>query len=219
MSAHYLIDLFATPLTSSPIVDVRYPLDGQTPVGGQFVVRVPDGVAINPPPTDLSDLITKKHLGLLAFYAGFTNIAFDDLLDSSGIDPVASTGILGGQRGSPTLSPLVAWSGPPVGIFQTVTVPLTGPAPSFIVPVWELWEAVDTDPSTDRFSRDYSELPATATYVTGEVSFDGGLTYTAATSGSVLFIPGPSQGTNFILRLTNVHASKRVRIGSWALVY
>jgi hypothetical protein len=88
-----------------------------------------------------------------------------------------------------------------------------------VVPTWELWEAVDTDPATSRFTRVYSELAATSTYITGEVSFDNGVTWTPATSGAVVFIPPASQGLSFILKLSNPHASKRVRIGSWALTY
>jgi hypothetical protein len=210
--AHYLVDLFGSPVTSSAINAVSYPQNGQTVMNGNFVVRVQDGIQISPPPTTLSDLLTKKHAGLLAFYAGFTHLAYDDLLDTADVDLTASVGMFG-QRGTAALPP----NG--VGIFQTTMAPLTGSAPAYAVVTWELWEALDTDPATDRTVRTYSELPSSSSYATATVSFDNGATFISVTNGATLFIPLGNQGTSFILRLVNAHATKRVRVGSWAILY
>ena len=76
----------------------------------------------------------------------------------------------------------------------------------------------DSDPSTDRLQRTYTELASTPSQLTCSVSFDGGVTFNTTTDSTILNIPLTSQGTSFIIRLTNV-TSGRLYIGSWAIVY
>lgn len=212
MGAHYLIDQHGSPITTADIHDVRYPANGQSVLNGNFIVRVPDGVAVRRPST-VADLLTKKYQGLLARYAGFTRIAYDDLIDTTSVD-LTYVGTRGqfGDRNQISLNT----SG---GAMQSTTVALTGPAPSQVVVTWEAYEVTDSDPKTGRMVRTYVELPSSGTYSTVQVSFNGGGTWNAAVDGGVLNIPLASQGTNFIIRITNPHVSKRVRIGSWAVVY
>lgn len=212
MSTHYLVDLYGNPMSTASIIDVREPTNLQTITNGTFVIRVPDGAQIQrPTPTNLSALITAKFAGLLAFYAGFTRITFDDLIDPSGIDTSApSTAGTFGQRGSIQLYP--------GGVLTSVVTPLTGGAPAQVVITWETFTLTSSDPKTDRFQRTYTEIPSSPSNVTCQVSFNGGVTFTAAMDGAVLNIPVPAQGTNFVIKLTNT-STGRLGIGSWAVIY
>lgn len=209
MGNHYLVDLYGNPLGSSKVIDTRTALNGQSFMNGTFVVRVPDGVSVTRP-ANLTDLTTQKYAGLLAFYAGFTKITFDDLLDASAISVGSSSKIFMGDRASIALLP--------GGILQSVVVPLTGGAPTVALTTWETFQVTATDVKTDRFQRTYVEVPSTPSNVTCSVSFDGGATFNSTTDASVLNIPIPDQGTNYVIRLTNASANK-LFIGSWAVIY
>jgi hypothetical protein len=210
MSAHYLINIADNPVATATIQDVRYPTNGQSTINGHFVVRVPDGVAVKNP-VDVSDLITKKYQGLLAAFAGFANVTYDDLLDVSGLD-LAALGTLGtfGLRNQVALQP--------GGSLQTVVTPLAS-SPTQAILTWELYEVTDLDPSASYLTRTYKELAASPSFATVQVSFDGGVTFLTATDSIVLNIPLISQGNQMIVRVTNAHATKRVRVGSWAAIY
>src|SRR5271167_4499751 len=102
MSALYLIDRHSSPLLSARILDVQE--SATTPpttpyLGGRFVVKVPDGIPIEKP-LNLGDLLTKKAQGFLLFYAPFTRVTYDDLLDTSNVDFTNSVGVIAGQRGT-----------------------------------------------------------------------------------------------------------------------
>jgi len=210
MSTHYLVDLYGNPLNTSSIIDVREPTNLQTITNGTFIIRVPDGASVQKP-ANLGDLITKKFAGLLAFYAGFTRITFDDLIDPSGID-TSAVGTLGtfGQRGSIQLYP--------GGVLTSVVTPLSGGTPAQVVVTWESFTLTSSDPKTDRFQRTYTEVPSSPSNVTCQVSFNGGGTFHTAVDGAVLNIPIPDQGTNFVIKLTNT-STGRLGIGSWAVIY
>jgi hypothetical protein len=121
MSAHYLVDLYGNPLSTSRVIDVRDTPSDASLMNGTFVVRIPDGVPVDRP-ASLSALLTQKYTGLLAFYAGFTRIAFDDLLDVSAVSVAGSSKCLLGDRGSVALLP--------GGVLTSVAIPLTGSAAS-----------------------------------------------------------------------------------------
>lgn len=209
MSQHYLIDLFGNPVSTARIIDVRDPTNLQTMMNGSFIIRVPSGVQVVNP-VNVTDLLTQKYQGLLAENAGMTRVTFDDLLDGSHLDPTASQLGFFGQRGTISLS-----AG---GLLQSVSTPLTGSAPTQALVTWEVFSVSDSDPSTDRLQRTYTELASTPSQLTCSVSFDGGVTFNTTTDSTILNIPLTSQGTSFIIRLTNV-TSGRLYIGSWAIVY
>lgn len=209
MGTHYLVDLYGNPVSSSSIIDVREPPNGQSITNGTFVIRVPDGAAVQKP-ANFADLITKKYAGLLGFYAGFTRITFDDLIDASAIDAVNSSKIAVGERMCISLFP--------GGTLQSVVVPLTPGAPAQVLLTWETFQFTSTDLKTDRYERTYAEVPSTPLNITCSVSFNGGVNYNTTTDGAVLNIPGGQQGTNFIIRLTNASAN-RLYLGSWAVIY
>jgi hypothetical protein len=210
MSEHYLIDLFTNPVSSAPVVDVSEPVAGQSLINGTFVVRIPDVVAIvQPLPSTLGNLLTKKHAGLLAFYTGYTNALFDDMLDSSGIDFSANPSGVFGSRGSIAIN-----AGTTV---QSVATTLAT-TPSSALFTWEVFTYVDSDPKAGRFTRTYNELPTINSNSTAQVSFNGGSTYITATDSAVVSIPNADQGNSFIVKITNPTAG-RLYVGSWSLIY
>lgn len=209
MGQHYLIDLFGNPVANARIIDVRDPSNFQTMMNGCFIIRVPSGVQVVNP-ANVTDLLNQKFQGLLAENAGMTRVTFDDLLDGTHLDPSASQLGFFGQRGTISLS-----AG---GMLQSVSTPLTGSAPVQALVTWEVFSVSDSDPSNDRLQRTYTELASTPSQLTCSVSFDNGITYNTTTDSTILNIPLTSQGTNFIIRLTNA-TSGRLYVGSWAVVY
>lgn len=207
---HYLIDLFSSPTSSAPVVDVAEPANGQTLINGTFVVRVPEFVGIVPPlPSTLGNLLTKKYSGLLSFYAGFSNIVYDDLLDDLGVDYTASPRGTFGVRGN-------------IGIragtvLQSVATPLVG-TPESAVFTWEVFTYTDVDPKAGLLTRTYNQLATAAPTTSAMVSFNGGSTYTAAIDGAAITIPPADQGSSLVVQISNDSASK-LYIGSWALIY
>jgi hypothetical protein len=207
--AHYLVDLHNAILANSALIDVRDPTNFQSLTNGCFVVRVPDGVQVVRP-SSFSNLITQKYTGLLAFYAGFTRITFDDLVNASGIDAANSSGITLGERGSISLFP--------GGVLQSNVIGLTPGAPPAVIVTWETFQYTASDAKTDRYQRTYAEVASSPLNITCSVSCDGGVTFNSALDGGVTNIPGLGQGTNFIIRLTNASAN-RLWLGSWAVIY
>jgi hypothetical protein len=219
MSSHYLIDLFAT-LNPAILAVVTEPANGQTIANGAFIVRLPDtGGLIDPGtgrpavPTDLTDLLTKKYQGILSFFAGYGNIHFDDLLDTSGIN-LSAPGLAGtlGERSTIALNP---------GATLTSNMVTLGDTPTNAILTWEVFQYLDADPSSDRLQRTYQERPTTATYTTAQVSFNNGGTYLAATDSGVFNIPPGDQGDQMIVQITNATSAPpiRIQIGSWAVIY
>lgn len=208
--SHYLIDLFSPVLASSEILSVNDNPNGESPLQGNFVVRVPNGVRVQDP-TNLGDLLTKKYAGLLTSYAGFTQIAYDDLLDTTGLD-LTATGTDGmfGYRGAIKLNPH--------GIVQSMIVTLAGAAPAQAVVTWETYEVTLSDIESGPITRTYVERPSDPSYVTCEVTFDNGATWFSVLDGVVFNIAPALQGTSFKIRLRNTTMTP-LHIGSWALCY
>lgn len=207
MSAYYLIDTHAPTLAAARILDV---VDGASfaNMTGASVIRVPDYISVQDP-SSVSNLLTKKYAGLLAFYSGFTfsYVTYDDLLDTLGINLTVSSGILG-QRGNVSLQPS--------NILVSTATPLVGLPPASAVVTWESFSVAYADPAGGHTSRQYNEEAASD--LTCFVSFDGGATFLPATDGATLTIPPASQGTSFIIRFTNTAATRRY-VGSWAVLY
>jgi hypothetical protein len=209
-TVHYLVDLFDAPVASAKINDVIAATTGVSEINGNFVVRVPGDVSVQNP-TNLAELLTQKYAGLLAANAGFTEVIWDDLLDASHTD-TAAPNVEGrfGDRGTIVINP--------GKVFQsTVISPIPGFAPSQAVVTWETFEYVDVDPRSDRIVRSYGGTWADLVS-TCEVSFDNGVSFFAVTDGGVVNIPLVSQGTDFIIRITNTTAAP-IHLGSWAVVY
>jgi len=106
----------------------------------------------------------------------------------------------------------------PGKIFQSTLIsPIPGAAPSQAVVTWETFEYIDTDPADGRFVRAYGGTWADLVS-TCSVSFNGGVSFYGVTDGGVVNIPLLSQGTDFIIRITNT-TSHVIHLGSWAVVY
>lgn len=214
MSTHYLIDLHTTPFANSEINDVRFSKTGETLLGGNFIVRLPDGISIGPVnPTDLTDLLTKKYAGLLAFYAGYTRITYDDLLDAANIDLPACVNASVGDRSTIRI-PRTGTS-----VLQSLPTPLIGAAPVECVVTYETFDTPWTSPIDGRGTRTYTEtVPGVVS--TCDVSFNGGATFLSTTDGGLLNIPPADQGTSFVFRVTSTGAfGANVSLGSWAVLY
>jgi hypothetical protein len=215
-AVHYLVDLHdvlrlpVPPYTSAKINDAIAATSGITTINGNFVVRVPGDVSVRNP-VDLNDLLQQKYAGLLAAYAGFTEVIWDDLLDSTHTNTTAPN-VEGrfGERGVIAINP--------GKIFQSTLIsPIPGAAPSQAVVTWETFEYIDTDPADGRFVRAYGGTWADLVS-TCSVSFNGGVSFYGVTDGGVVNIPLLSQGTDFIIRITNT-TSHVIHLGSWAVVY
>jgi len=208
MATLYLVDGFANPISSAGITDVR---QGTTaPLAGNFIVKVPDYLSVQNP-TDATDLVLKKHQALLAYYAGTTNVAYDDLFDLTSVDLAAAQ--VGGVFGDRNI--VSVYSG---ARFQSTAVTLAlAPAQAYIT--WETFIVTLDDPSEGRAVPAYSEM---SMGFTCEVSFDNGAHFYTTTDGALLNIPVVGQGTDFIIRLTyTVPLSPPIplRVGSWAVIY
>jgi len=221
MSTQYLVSLFDDAINGV----VSASGAALTPVTGNYVVRVPDDVAVRNP-TNLSDLLTKKYTGILGSHGLFTQIVFDDMLDATGVNTGLTTGVTLGDKGTvglyhtnlaaahtpvlQTTPQAIIWGGPPPGPPQGLVT-------------YELFTYVDTDDKDEVFVRTYKELVPDLD-VSVEVSFNGGVTFVATTDKSLVSLTLPDQGTSIVLRFTRLTAHgtgvpDRVLIGSWAVLF
>jgi hypothetical protein len=212
MSTHYLIDAHTAILGDARILDVVEANGGQSNLNGGFVVRVPDYIAVKDPVgllNPVNGLLPKKYAGLLAYYAGFQYVTWDDLLDTSGVD--FTYPLLRGTFGDRVTTSL-----PPGGVFCSTLVGLSGIAPQQALVTWETFSVSLQGDAATRTMRAYTEEAAGG--FTCQVSFDNGASFYAVQDGNVLNIPAIGQGTSFIIRFTNISVSP-LYLGSWAVVY
>jgi hypothetical protein len=205
MSTHYQIDPFTT---NGDIIDVVTAVSGTTESTGSVIIRIPDGVGIHSNPATLSALLLAKYDGLLAFYAGFTQILGDDCQDTLTVDLPLSSRLL---VSTGFVNHCLLAGG---NYFSSTFLGALVPAPTQCVLTWESYRFIDDDTKSERFTRNYDETSD----LTCLVSFNGGATYSATTDGAVLNIPVPDQGQDLKVRFTNP-AGYRVYLGSWALIY
>lgn len=223
MSTQYLVSLFDDAINGVVAASGLTP----TPITGNYVVRVPDDVAVRNP-TGLPDLLTKKYAGILGSHGLFTQIVFDDMLDATGVNTGFTTGVTLGDKGTvglyhtnlsatpahipvlQTTPQAIIWGGPP-------------PGPPQALVTYELFTYVDTDDKDEVFVRSYTELVPDVD-VSVEVSFNGGGTFVATTDKSLVSLLLLDQGTSVVLRFTRLTAHgvgvpNRVLIGSWAVLF
>jgi hypothetical protein len=220
VSIYYLIDLFTDQINAVVTSQSTPPTILTT---GSYVVRVDDNVAVQSP-SDLSDLLTKKYLGILGAHGLFTQITYDTMQDASNIDLSNSIGVITGDRGVNGL-----YANPPApglaSVLQTTPngITWTGPGagPPEATVSYELFTYVDLDPSGTPYQRQYQELSPDVD-VSAEISFDNGTSFLSFQDKSLITVPTSSRGVNIILRFTretDVSAHPRVFIGSWAVLY
>lgn len=214
MSTHYLVSHF-----NDDINDVVTPtsVPASTLLTGNYIVRVPDDVPVQNP-TDVSDLITKKYAGILGTYGLFTTIAFDDMLDGTGVDFTNSTGVTAGENGTVGIYPKNTVHIP---VLQTTTETITGPAPTQTLLTYELFEVVDSDDKDTPYQRTYQEVTPDVD-VLAQISFNNGVDFVSTLDKAVINIPGAAQGTDLVLRFTrqtDIGTRGRVFLGSWAVLF
>ena len=184
----YLINLFVgvgAPLSDARIIDVVEPVVGSgTLINGCFPVRVPNTLQIGQP-TNLGELITQKYAALLAYYAGFANIVYDDLLDDTHVSLAPPTRAFSGLRGNIVLPANN-------GIMYTTlySLPWGGafPGPSQAVVTWDVGSFTIDDPKDGLLSRRYFEQ--SSDLLTCEVTFNGGANWYTVSDGAMFSIPG-----------------------------
>jgi hypothetical protein len=212
MGTVYMIDSHTPVLLDSEINDTIPIETGETQIlNGSFPVNVPFGIPIDGAPADLTELLTQKFTGLLAFYPGYMNLDYDEGIDSSGWDAANSQGVCIGDRGTSHIIDGGA-------LRSNVTV--LSSAPSAAIITWEVFEILGflTENAKDgvKVSRYEEKDPSDLTVW---ASFDGGTTWiNPVTEGVQFSIPAWQQGTNFIIRFSN-SSGDRLWVGSWAVIY
>lgn len=207
MSSLFLADLFTDSLIDRRIL---FP-GGSTTITGAYGVLVPDGVNVGTPP-DVTTLLTSKYAGLQSFY-GFAHIGYDGQL--TGIDLANSNSVQYASKVGVAMIPPASGN----SVFQSPGLAVTG-TPTTGLFVYDSFFYVDQDVATGRFTRSYA-LPAagdTDAVVSVSVSFNGSV-YFPITPGSVFVIPAASQGSSFYVKFTRTGGTKRLFIGSWAVLY
>lgn len=214
MSTHYFVDAHTSPFANSQINDVRVPdpSTGESALNANFIVRIPTGVAIDNP-ANLTELITNKYVGQLAFYTGFANIVFDDMTDTVDLNVANSSAVQLGDRMTNAVLPS--------GILESDAVAL-GSTPGQAIVTWEAFDIVDSDTGVSAtnqvalITRNYREQ--SASLLTVDVSFDNGANFNTVTDGGLFLIDPGDQGMQFIIRFTNPGSSK-LFVGSWAVIF
>jgi len=209
MSSLFVADLFTDKLIDRRIL---FP-GGSTSFTGVYGVLVPDGINVGHPP-DVSTLIASKYAGLQQFYGFQGHIFIDE--NFSNVDTNASSPVqLSGKFG-------VAMLLPPSGssIAKTPNIELDI-VPTQAVIVFDMFYFADQDVAAGRFTRSYV-LPGpgdTEAQVVCTASFNGGNNFITVPPGSVFSIPTDIHGPAFVLQFTRTGGTKRLFIGSWAVLY
>ena len=214
MSTYYLFDMHSNPITDSRLRGVILDPDGTTAIDrtGSFVVRVPPGVQIDTEPTNLTELLTEKYAGLLASFAGFTRITFDDLLDATNLNAAASSQASFGDR-----SNIIAFSNG--AIIESDPTALSGGAPTEAIVTWEAFQSVSAGSLGVRQVLQYQEVAADD-FLQVDVSFNGGTDFNTVTNSGLLAIPPAEVGTSFVIRFTSQALGlANVQISSWSVIY
>lgn len=220
MSSHYLIDLFSDTITEKVLPQGT---PARSVVTGNYVIRVPNDVVVREP-TGRDDLIAQKYAGLLSNYTDFTQVAYDEMIDGSGVDLANSHGVTSGSRGMVSIYPTNAGYGA-APVLQTAPLSITwgggGGGPSQTLITYELFEYVDVDEKGAPYIRMYREVPTDAD-VAVSVSFNGGADFNPIVDRVLVGIAGPERGTSIVLkfvRSTNIAARGRLFLGSWAALF
>lgn len=213
MTTFYLMDMHVADTENSRIVDVVQTSDptSEIRVDGLTPIKVPDGVRVVNP-SSLTDIVTQKFAGILAMYPGFSNIVYDGLLDSDGLETTTPSTTYLKKSGS---------RGTVGGKVQTSMVnPYMDVAPTVIsqcIVVYETYTWRYVDPRSGRFERYYIEEPEALHAV--QVSVDGGVNFKVGTSGALMTF-ALTQGSRIQVRFSGDTVSNRLlHTGSWAVIY
>jgi hypothetical protein len=189
---------------------IQHPFVGDIdfPIGGLFIVDLPDGSQITDP-TDYTDLKSKKSAAILAMYPDFPNIVYNELHNAFAINTSAPghRALLGDYEWILTALDVDN------GRVTTVTSALAGTAIE-LVPLWAVFQLNFTTGDANQIDAYYVE--ADPSDITVEISVDGGITYDTATSNVALTPTVP--GASMILRFTNSSVNN-IYLAYYAVVY
>ena len=210
MSTLYMFDAHANPVANAKLAEARYNAT-ECPADGLFVVPVAEIMGLTSEPTSLTACLDAKYAAMLAYYATYTAIAYEDFTAAPSINYGSSSNLVVGQRGCTRLFPT-----PTAGVYRSSAAALGG-TPATAVVIWDVHniDMTDNTPTAPASRTWQTELPAN---VTVEVSFNNGGTWIVATSGGLMNISGPDQGSNLIVRVTNTQSVSRW-LSSWAVLY
>lgn len=209
MSTLYMFDAHANPVANAKLTEARYNAT-ECHGTGFFVVPVSETMALTSEPTSLSSCLAAKYAAMLAYYATYASIAYEDFTAAPGVNYGSSSNLVVGQRGCTKLLPT-----PSAGVYRSSTVALGG-TPSTAVVLWDLHLMSDQNTPTAPMERIWQTRPASD--ATFEVSFNNGATWIVATSGGLMNISGPDQGSNLVVRITNTQPTP-CWLSSWAVLY
>ncbi len=214
MPSLYLLSLFNDQILEKRVLRIGQPID----VTGAYGVAVPDGTDVGVPP-DVSTLLQAKYDGIKAQYGFFTHVLYDAFQTDGNINTAILTKGL-------TISPKVGigFNPPPLSgenFFLSTNQTLVS-APTQILFLYEVFLYEDSDGKSDKFRRQYVPIAPNDPEVqfVVKMSFDGGATQLVGINpGQVTDVPPANQGTDLLVRFDRIGGTKRVYLGSWALLY
>lgn len=201
------------------------------PINGNFIVKVPSAISIDiEPGMTLTELEDNKAAGILAYYPSFSDIIFEDFLNSYGVevpgspDPsiffggIGDTAALGFSPHSTFLAPN---DGTNDGVIQSTAVDLGGlPSNNDIIVIWECFEITTVESSIDGVSLIYfNEIDSDS--ITCEVSFDDNATMNWEQVYNNTFYQVSPTGQYVRIRFTNnlSYSDKKVWLGSYSILH
>lgn len=215
MARYYLFDMHAANIADARLVDVvsTSPGSPEIRIDGLTPVRIPDGVEITNP-TSLEDLLDQKRAGIQALYPGFRYIAWDDLLEPSGIS-LAPIEDAPGSAGQTTIGS----RGTIGGAIETVDQVLAEATVTQCVVKFEVYAIRYANPRGGRVARYYVEEPDIGlTQVWASTS--GTMANTLVTEGAITTFGAGQVGNTLRLRFAlSVIVPPVPRIGYWAVLY
>lgn len=217
---HYLFDMRNALAPGLAPIDAQFPINNSNATSG-FVFRIQNGFDYNHimPSSDVVALSTEKEAAILDRYvsgsgSSFSNSVFDHMGDASNFDASTASGCSLGERGCFYLYTSLT-------TVTTNTIVLTG-APSEAILHVETFTYSFNDSKNQVGMRIYQpdSIAAMTSKCKFDVSFNNGATWiSSVTSGSLITIPVPDQGTNFKFRFSLTGFASRTYLGSWAILY
>jgi len=201
------------------------------PINGNFIVKIPSTVSVDiEPDMDLDDLQDKKSIGILAYYPSFSDIIFEDFLNSSGVevpgspDPTvlfAGIGDTSPVGFSPHSNILLPYDGTNYGLLTSTGVDMGGmPANNDVIVIWECFEITSAESDVDGVSTIFfNELDPDV--VKCELSFDDNVTPSWEQVYHNSFHQMTPTGQWARIRFTNnlTYSDKKVWLGSYSILH
>jgi len=161
-SLNFILSKFDESIEAEFVGDIDYPIIGQ------FVVSVPDGVQIDTPVSNYTDLKSKKYAGIAAVYPDFPDQIWDEFDTATRIDTTLPDHKADVGKYEVMLKEVV---GPNNGRITT-TAQAMGYVPTELIILWSVYKLTRTVNAQGGIDISYEELDSPEIDV--EVSVDGG---------------------------------------------